>query len=99
MTSQRTDQSYGIPAPITKLTMEQDLKRRVIEDRLNEGYHDNKEDIITWIVALQHQNFVLSNSLTNLVKKWPQQPPVIQMDPATIKEVAKMFGTLSETRD
>ena len=30
-----------------------------------------KDDVTTLMVALQHQNFVLSNSLTNLVEKWP----------------------------
>tara|TARA_Y100001963_G_scaffold141091_1_gene208865 strand:+ start:554 stop:763 length:210 start_codon:yes stop_codon:yes gene_type:complete len=33
-----------------------------------------KEDIITVFMALQEQNFVLSNSLTNLVAKWPKPP-------------------------
>ena len=98
MTSQRTDQSYGLPAPITELTLEQDLKMRVIEDRLKESYHEHKDDVITWVIALQHQNFILSNSLTNLVKKWPH-PPLIHMDQATIKEAAKMFGILLETKD
>ena len=32
-----------------------------------------KEDIITVFMALQEQNFVLANSLTNLVEKWPKQ--------------------------
>ena len=71
MTSKRTDQSYGLPAPITKLTYEQDLKLRVLHDRLQETYHDNKDDVITLLMALQHQNFVLGNSITNLVNKWP----------------------------
>ena len=35
-----------------------------------------KEDIITVFMALQEQNFVLANSLTNLVTKWPKPPPV-----------------------
>ena len=73
MTSQRTDPSYGLPAPITKLTMEQDLKMRVIRDKITEGYHDNKDDIIEVFMALQKQNFVLGNSLTNLVKNWPHE--------------------------
>jgi hypothetical protein len=51
--------------------MEQDLKLRVLNDRLTENYHDLKDDVITLVVALQHQNFVLSNSITNLVNKWP----------------------------
>ena len=72
--------------------MEQDLKLRVLNDRLKEGYHDHKDDVITLLMALQHQNFILSNSLTNLVNKWPKVPP-------TINEVPAMFGILLETKD
>ena len=92
MTSKRSDQSYGLPAPITKLTYEQDLRLRVIEDRVREGYHEHKDDIITFVMALQHQNFVLSNSLTNLVEKWPKAQ-------LTINEDLSMFGILLETKD
>jgi hypothetical protein len=91
MTSKRSDQSYGLPAPITKLTMEQDLKLRLIEDKLNSG-DVRHEDIVTLFLALQHQNFVLGNSLTNLVQKWPKVHP-------TINEVPAMFGILLETKD
>ena len=72
--------------------MEQDLKLRVLNDRLKEGYHDHKEDVITLLMALQHQNFVLSNSITNLVNKWPKVPP-------TINEVPAMFGILLENKN
>ena len=75
--------------------MEQDLKLRVIEDGLRETFHDHKEDIITYIMALQHQNFVLGNSLTNLVKKWPK-PPKVQ---SITNEVIPMFGILLESKD
>ena len=91
MTSKRSDQSYGLPPPITKLTMEQDLKLRLIEDRLNSGEVDYK-DVVTLFMALQHQNFVLSNSLTNLVQKWPKVQPIIN-------EVPAMFGILLENKD
>ena len=91
MTSKRSDQSYGLPAPITKLTMEQDLKMRLIEDRLNSGDVDYK-DVVTLFLALQHQNFVLSNSITNLVQKWPKVQP-------TINEVPAMFGILLENKN
>ena len=91
MTSRRSDQSYGLPKPITKLTMEQDLKLRLIEDKLNSGDVDYK-DVVTLFMALQHQNFVLANSLTNLVQKWPKVQP-------TINEVPAMFGILLETKD
>ena len=73
MTSKRTDPSYGLPAPITKLTMEQDLKMRVIRDRITEVYHDNKKEIIEVFMALQRQNFVLGNSIKNLVDHWPHE--------------------------
>ena len=70
MTQKNNNQFSGIPAPITKLTVEQDLRMRILEDRLKENYHEHKDDIITLFLALQKQNFVLGNSLTNLLKKW-----------------------------
>ena len=46
--------------------------------RLVNDYLDHpevrREDIKTVFLALQEQNFVLSNSLTNLLKKWPKPP-------------------------
>jgi len=83
MTQKNRKSSYGLPAPITKLTYEQDLKMRVLKDKLNENYDDHKEDIITLFLALQKQNFVLGNSLTNLLEKWN-----------TIEEDQLKFGTL-----
>ena len=68
---------------------------RQIEDALNKPT-TGKEDIITVFLALQRQNFVLSNSLTNLVKKWPIPT---QLDPSTIDEVLSKFGISSETKD
>jgi len=53
-----------------KLTLEQEFKLKLVEDKLRERYDTNKEDIITLFLALQKQNFVLSNSLTNLLEKW-----------------------------
>ena len=70
MTQQNRKSSYGLPAPITKLTYEQDLKMRILKDKLNENYDNHKEDIITLFLALQKQNFVLGNSLKNLLEKW-----------------------------
>ncbi len=92
MTSKRTDQSYGLPAPITKLTYEQDLRLRVLHDRLQETYHDHKDDVITLLLALQQQNFVLGNSITNLVNKWPKVQPTINAD-------LSMFGILLENKN
>ena len=56
-------------------------------DKLEETYHDNKKEIITLILALQKQNFVMGNSLTNLVSQW-----------SIIEEEAQMFGILLENR-
>ena len=61
---------------------------RILKDRLNETYDDHKEDIITLFLALQKQNFVLGNSLSNLLKKW-----------TTIEEEALRYGILLETKD
>ena len=88
MTQQNKKLSFGLPNPITKLTYEQDLRMRILEDKLNEVYHNQKDDIILLFLALQKQNFVLGNSLTNLLKKW-----------TTIEEEASRYGILSETKD
>ena len=72
--------------------MEQDLKLRVLSDKLNETYHDHKDDVITLLIALQHQNFVMANSITNLIDKWPKVPP-------TISEELSMFGILLENKN
>ena len=83
MTQQNRKSSFGLPQPITELTIEQDLKMRILKDKLNENYDSHKEDIITLFLALQKQNFVLGNSLSNLLKKW-----------TTIEEEASKSGTL-----
>ena len=71
--------------------MEQDLKLRTMYDALSKP-ETEKEDIITLIMALQKQNFVLGNSLTNLVDKWQER--LTQMDLNTTREVLPMFGIL-----
>ena len=73
MTSKEKNLNFGPPPPITKLTTEQDLRLRLIKDQLNKD-EVRKEDIITVYLALQKQNFVLSNSLMNLVESWPKEP-------------------------
>ena len=60
--------------------MEQSFKLRRLEDLLPSA---DKKDIITIFMALQRQNFVLSNSLSNLVKQWPT---VVQRDPTITSE-------------
>ena len=91
MTSNENNLNFGPPPPVTKLTMEQDLKMRQLELRLNSGDVDIK-DVITVFLALQKQNFVMANSITNLVNKWPKVQP-------TTNEVLPMFGILLENKN
>ena len=86
MTSKNKNLSYGPPPPITELTLEQDLKMRQLEIALERGDVDF-EDFKTVFIALQKQNFVLCNSISNLIEKWPKVQP-------TINEVPAMFGIL-----
>ena len=78
MTSTSNSPSFGPPPPIIELTMEQDLKMRRLTDMLPDA---DKEDIITVFMALQKQNFVLSNTVSNLVKKWPNHLPITHEEP------------------
>ena len=96
MTSNESNQSYGLPPPITKLTLEQDLKLRNVYDALTKP-ETTKEDIITYLMALQKQNFVLGNSLTNLVEKWQERQ--IQMDLLITNADLPMYGILYEHKD
>ena len=91
MTFKKKNRSSGPPPPITQLTAEQDFKIRQLELTLPKD-DVKKEDIITVFMALQRQNFVLINSLTNLLQKWPK-------DQHTINEVLPMFGILLENKD
>ena len=91
MTLRNSNPNYGPPPPITKLTLEQDLQLRQIELRLNSGEVDMKDLIIVFL-AMQKQNFVMGNSIQNLIKQWPKVQP-------TINEDLSMFGILLETRD
>ena len=95
MTSPLNPSNYGPPPPIVNLTLEQEFKLRQIEDALK-STDASKEDIITVFLALQKQNFVLSNSISNLLKHWPTPT---QLDPSTIDEVLSRFGISSETKD
>ena len=63
--------------PVIELTMEQQFKLRRLEDLLPEA---DKKDIITLFLALQRQNYALSNSLTNLLKHWPNHPATIHAE-------------------
>ena len=82
------------------MTLEQDLEMRKFYDAISQDEVD-KDDILTVVMALKHQNFILSNSMMNLVKKWPtistsatpQTAPTTK-DQTTTKEVKPKFGTL-----
>ena len=82
------------------MTLEQDLEMRKFYDAISQDDVD-KNDILTVVMALKHQNFILSNSMMNLVKKWPttstsatpQTEPTTK-DRTTTKEVKPRFGTL-----
>jgi len=69
--------------------MEQSFKIRRLEDLLPKS---DKDDLITVFLALQRQNFVLSNTVSNLIKKWP-------IHPSTTPEETSKSGTSSETKD
>ena len=92
MTSSEEYLSSGLPKPVTTVTLEQDLEMRKFYDAISKD-ETEKDDLVTVIMALKHQNFVLSNSMMNLVKKWPtiNQTPT---DHPTTKEVKPKFGTL-----
>ena len=76
------------------MTMEQQFKLKQIENALRHP-ESKKEDIITVFLALQRQCFVLGNSMSNLVKKWPT--PTIQAPPTTEGGAFK-FGISSEIK-
>ena len=57
----------GRPKKPLLLTMEQQFKMRVIEDNLRKNY-DKKEDVMTVFLALQRQNFALTNALKDLIE-------------------------------
>ena len=67
MTMIPQDKSPSFGRQPLPLTVEQDFKMRVIEDNLRKHY-DKKEDVITVFLALQRQNFALSNALKNLLE-------------------------------
>ena len=65
------------PMPVTEMTVEQSFKLRRLEDLLPEA---DKADIITLFMALQRQNFALSNTVSNLLKQWPNHPNTTPVD-------------------
>jgi hypothetical protein len=51
--------------------VEQEFKMRRLTDLLPKA---DKKDIVTVYLALQKQNFVLANTVSNLIKQWPNHP-------------------------
>ena len=96
MTTKKENQYFGIPQPITALTLEQDLKLRQIKDAI-ENPETSREDVNTIFLALQKQNFVLANSITNLINKWPK-PPILE-DHNITEGVTSKSGILLEIKN
>ena len=67
MIPENKNQDSGHLRPSMKLTLEQEFKLKLVEDKLREKYDTNKEDIITLFLALQKQNFILANNLKNII--------------------------------
>jgi len=62
------NQSSSVPPfPVTDMTMEQEFKMRQLEDGLEKA---SREDMITILLALQRQCFVLGNNVKNLLAQW-----------------------------
>ena len=73
--------------------MEQQFKLRRIKDLLPQA---RREDLYTLIESLQHQNFCLSNTVSNLVKEWPT---LMKLDLDITSEGQSRSGISSETKD
>jgi hypothetical protein len=71
MTLDANSQFSGIPMPITQLKMEQKFKLRRIQDSLEKISLEELKEVF---LLLQEQNFILSNTVSNLVKQWPTHP-------------------------
>ncbi len=75
--------------PVTEPTMEQSFQLRKLQDLLPEA---NKEDIITIFMALQRQNFALTNTIKQLLKEWPTPQNITAEEPSK-------YGTLFVIKD
>jgi hypothetical protein len=75
--------------PVTEPTMEQEFQLRRLEDLLPSA---TKEDIITIFMALQRQNFALTNTIKQLLKEWPTPQNITAEEPSK-------YGTLFVIKD
>ena len=67
MTMTKDRSSSLPPMPITDLTLEQEFKMRQLTDGVEKA---TKDDLITILLALQRQSFVLGNNLKQLLDLW-----------------------------
>ena len=56
-----------IPFPVLELTMEQQFQLRKLTDAFEKA---SKSDLANLCMTLQRQNFMFTNTITNLVKNW-----------------------------
>ena len=70
--------------PVTQPTMEQEFALKRLEDLLPKA---SKDDIITILMALQRQNYALTNTVKQLLKEWPTPQTTTAADPSK-------YGTL-----
>ena len=75
--------------PVTEPTMEQSFQLRRLQDLLPKA---EKEDIITVLLALQRQNFALTNTVKQLLKEWPTRQTTTEGEPSK-------YGTLFVIKD
>ena len=75
--------------PVTEPTMEQEFQLRRLQDLLPNA---QKEDIITIFMALQRQNFALTNTIKQLLKEWPTRQTTTAAEPSK-------YGTLFVIKD
>ena len=70
--------------PVTQPTMEQEFALKRLTDLLPKA---EKDDIITILLALQRQNYALTNTVKQLLKEWPTPQTITDADPSK-------YGTL-----
>ena len=66
------------PPPVLELTVEQFFKLRRIEDLCQEL---DKKEIINHFLQVQKQNFILNNTVRNLLHHWNATPLITPEDP------------------
>ena len=76
------------PPPVLELTMEQQFQMRKIQDLLGKA---SREDMETVFISLQHQCYILSNNIKQLIHLWPTHP-------VTTPEDLSKSGTSSGTK-